>query len=769
MLLSLLIALGGLPSLCLGAGLIVVTEPGALPASSLPDPARHSFAPLEISSLQVRAKVRDQLAETTIEQEFYNPNARQLEGTFLFPVPKGAQLKKFAMSIGGKDMEAELLSSDKARRIYEDIVRRAKDPALMEYAGRDLYKVRIFPIEPHVRKRITLRYDQLLKSDAGLSSYAVPLSSARFSAEPIKNVSVRIDLETTRPLKSIYSPSHAASIRREGAQKAIVEHEAHNARPESDFSLLYSAEKSDVAANLMTWRQAGEEEGYFVLLASPGLSGAEAEIAAKDVVFVVDTSGSMAGAKLEQAKKALLFCVENLNEKDRFEIIRFSSESEALFEKLAESSSENRKRAREFVGGLKTLGGTAIVDALHKALSLPRENKDRPFVVIFLTDGRPTVGETDEDKIVARVKKTAEGSVRVFCFGIGTDVNAHLLDKITESTRAVSQYVLPEEDIEVKVSSFFSKINDPVLVDIELDFGEAVRISKLSPAPMPDLFKGEQLVVAGRFKGSGSAKLRLEGSLNREKKTFLYDVSFPAESDEKHAFIPRLWATRRVGFLLDELRLRGESAELKEEITELARRYGIVTPFTAYLILEDEALRNVPLQAQSFGRLQQDREARSEAKDLYDNLSVAKSGDAGVSNARFGLALKEASSSSDALAQSAEALQRGFGGVPASSSAPAVRLSPAGRAAASAQAAQGRLLDSARQTKFASGKNFFQNGQQWIDPEVQKMTGAKPVRLKFGSPEYFDFASKNAKAAPWLALGQNIQFVMDGAIYEIHE
>ena len=337
----------------------------------------------------------------------------------------------------------------------------------------------------------------------------------------------------------------------------------------------------------------------------------------------------MVGKKLEQAKKALLFCVENLNDDDRFEIIRFSTETEPLFNTLAEASKGNRARAGDFIKDLKAIGGTAIDDALRKALALRpgssrREEAEtsksetrilkpeigRPFVVIFLTDGLPTIGVTDENQIVGQVKLNDGGNVRVFCFGIGHDVNTHLLDKITEETRAFSQYVLPEEDIELKVSNFYAKIKDPVLTNPTLSFTGDIRVTKLYPSPMPDLFKGEQLVLAGRFTGQGASAVVLEGAINGAKKKLTYDVNFSAETTG-HDFIPQLWATRRVGYLLEEIRLHGENAELKEEVTELARQYSIVTPYTAYLIVEDEARRGVPILSQTLPQLQQDAAALS--------------------------------------------------------------------------------------------------------------------------------------------------------------
>src|ERR1043165_5015725 len=273
------------------------------------------------------------------------------------------------MEIDGRPVEAELLAADKARHIYEDIVRKLKDPALPEYEGRDVFKVRIFPIEPNSRKRITLSYTQLLKADDGLVSYVLPLNTEKFSAKPIKNVSVKVDLESKPPLKAIYSPSHSVEVKRHSATSATATYEAGDVQADADFALYFAPEKDELGVNLLTYKT-GTEDGYFLLLASPGVDVKEKQVVLKDVAFVLDTSGSMAGKKLEQAKKALKFCVENLNDGDRFEVIRFSTEVEPLFDNLVEANKANRSKAEDFIKDLKPIGGTAIDDALKKVLSL---------------------------------------------------------------------------------------------------------------------------------------------------------------------------------------------------------------------------------------------------------------------------------------------------------------------------------------------------------------------------------------------------------------
>ncbi|MGA2541514.1 MAG: VIT and VWA domain-containing protein [Verrucomicrobiota bacterium] len=765
---------GSAPSL-LADGLIIIDEAHwqRMPHSG-PMPPR-IYAPLEITWHHVNVKIDGQIATTSVDQDFYNPNPQRLEGTYLFPIPKGGQIDKFTMEIGGQQVQAELLSADKARGIYEDIVRKLKDPALLEYAGRDVFKVRVFPIEPNSHKRITLSYSQVLPSDAGLVSYVYPLNTEKFSAKPIKNVSIKVELETRLSLKTIYSPSHAVEIKRNGPNKATIAYEVADVQPDTDFALYFAPEKDEVGLNLLTYKTPGED-GYFLLLASPGMDAKDRQVVLKDVVFVLDTSGSMSGKKITQAKKALEFCVENLNDGDHFELVRFSTEVEPLFDRLVPASPANRAKAQDFIKDLRADGATAIDEALHKALSLRPADSARPFVIIFLTDGMPTIGVTDEDQILSNVRQNDTGRTRIFCFGIGTDVNTHLLDKLTEQSRGSSQYVLPEEDIEVKVSSFFAKIKEPVLANPTLQFTGDIRATKLYPSSLPDLFKGEQLVLAGRYSGHGNSAVMIEGMVNGATRKFTYEVKFPDESSD-HEFIPRLWATRRVGYLLDEIRLHGENAELRDEVTALARKYGIVTPYTAYLIVEDEARRGVAVNMRSFQNMDKDMAVRQEAAQSWHSLNSTLDGSSAIAGAQLNDSMKNAV----AMPPTASAMGGGFGGGgggglgrggAASFSRQSLGLPPgADSTAAKTPSAQAReqLVQYSQQSQFVNGRNFFQNGSQWMDSEVQNNQAAKHTRLQFNSPDYFAFAAKNKQALPWLALGQNVQFVLDGVVYEIYE
>lgn len=784
--LGVLTLLLGCQATALADGFIIIDRPIVIPIPPPPHPHPphfhprpprpiHQYLPLEVKNHFVSVKVEGQVAVTSVDQTFYNPSGQRLEGTYLFPIPKGAEIDKFEMDVNGEMMEAELLDAGKARKIYEDIVRRAKDPALMEYAGQGLFKVRIFPIEPHSDKRVKLKYTQVLKRDGRLVDYTYPLNTEKFSSRPVGEVSIKVEVHSENGIKSVYSPSHEIEVSRKGEKQVVVGFEVKNSRPDTDFKLFFATDDKDadaVGVEMLTYpSQKGADDGYFMMLVSPGAWEKKDKVVPKDIVFALDTSGSMRTKKLDQAKAALEFCLDNLNEGDRFEIVRYSTEAEPLFDEMRSANKGNTTRAKEYISGLKAGGGTAIEEALLQAVSYAKDRKDqdRPYQVIFLTDGRPTIGETRPDKILERLKEKSESSAsaaRVFCFGIGTDINTKLLDLIAEETRAVTEYVLPEEDIEHKVSRFYAKIAVPVMANLKLSAKGGVRLSERYPKDLPDLFKGDQLVVFGRYQAEkGKAKLELEGSLAGERKTFQYKVKLDSSGD--HQFIPRLWATRRVGYLLDEIRLRGESSELKEEVVSLARQYGIVTPYTSYLIVEDELARDVPVARQSMGRRgmplapgggggrggeldafgsggglgngQRSQRLQDAEKKAFEELAEAESGDGAVAAARSSSQLKGATNANAtklAYRESQYANKDNRGSV-------------------------------AQETKLIAGKSFYKNGAEWIDSEVQALKAPEVIEVEFGTDRYFELLQESEEIAQWMSVGDTLQVVIGGKLYKI--
>ena len=245
------------------------------------------------------------------------------------------------------------------------------------------------------------------------------------------------------------------------------------------------------------------------------------------------------------------------------------------------------EKAKKWVDALEATGGTAIDDALATALNYRPKDEGRTFNIVFFTDGQPTIGETNTDAILANFAKRNTYSTRVFTFGVGDDVNASMLDKLAADSRAIATYVRESEDIETRVTSLLGKISNPVLANLKLSVSSGVSLNEVYPPQLPDLFHGTQLVVLGRFTGNGHAAIKLSGNVGKETREFVYEINFPDKTGEDKNFVEDLWARRKVGYLLDQIRLNGEKKELKDEVVTLAKKYGITTPYTSYLIVPD--------------------------------------------------------------------------------------------------------------------------------------------------------------------------------------
>ncbi|MGC9357881.1 MAG: VIT domain-containing protein, partial [Anaerolineae bacterium] len=539
---------------------------------------------LTIRYHRVDVTIEDQVATTRVDQVFRNDSAMDAEGTYIFPIPPGAVVDEFVMWVDGEPIEGKILDADEARAIYESYVRRRRDPALLEYVGRDAVQARIFPIPPGEERRIELEYSEILPVDEALMHYRYPLDTERFSAQPLEQVSIHVEMRSQTPIRALYSATHQDEIliQREGRYNATVSYEANDIYPNRDFELYVGFGDVPIGANLLTYQQPGED-GFFLLMLSPALDVESDEIIPKDLFLVLDKSGSMEGEKLEQAKAALDYVLRHLNPEDRFNVIAFSSDVRTYASDLRPAS--EGAEAADWITGLEALGGTNIYLALSEALL--QADEERPTVVIFLTDGLPTEGIVDEQSLLDTLEQEAPESVRIFPFGVGYDVNTLLLDQLADDHRGRPAYVQPDESINEAVSAFYGRVQSPLLTDIELDFGD-VAAYDLYPRPLPDLYAGTQLIVTGRYTGSGPEIITLSGKVQGRGESFTYEGNFVFDGGRD--FIPRLWAARKIGYLLTQIRLHGENQELIEAVVELSLRYGIITPYTSFLIEEEDIL-----------------------------------------------------------------------------------------------------------------------------------------------------------------------------------
>ena len=406
----------------------------------------------------------------------------------------------------------------------------------------------------------------------------------------MEKVDVQIAIESAIDIKNIYSPTHTVDIKRPDARHAVVTYSRTNEVPANDFRLLYDVDPGQVGASVISYKPSASEDGYFLLLASPQVKAPDAERPKKTVIFVVDRSGSMSGKKFEQARAALKFVLNNLREGDLFNIVAYDGTVESFRPELEKYNEETRNSAIGFVEGLYPGGGTNIHGSLTAALNQLKDNS-RPNTILFLTDGLPTVGVTNEAQISQAAKEANKVRARILSFGVGYDVNSRLLDRISRDGYGLSEYVRPDEDIEAHVSTVYRNMSSPVLTDVAVHFEldglkteEGPPVTRVYPKSNFDLFEGQQLVVVGRYKKPGAAKVVIHGQVGGQEQKFDFPANLVEKSgDESYAFVEKLWAMRRIGEIIDQVDLVGKNEELVKELVELSTKHGILTPYTSFL------------------------------------------------------------------------------------------------------------------------------------------------------------------------------------------
>ncbi len=702
---------------------IIIPIPYPMPPWPPPGPRQERYS-LDIKYHRVETVIEDQVATTHVDELFENPYNVDVEGIYIFPLPKGAAVDRFSLKVDGKPVEGEMLDADEAAVEYRKLIDQNKDPALLEYMGRGAVKARVYPIPAKGKKRVEITYAELLRYDGGLVKFVYPLDTERFSREAIEDVDVEVSLKTSASLENVFSPSHKVQLERKAPNAAVVKYHVKNVKPAEDLILYYGVGDAEMGASLLAHKEGGED-GYAILIITPPAPAA-ATPGPKELLFVVDVSGSMAGEKIEQVKEAVSYCLNQLGPGDRFNVIPFNEQPTLFRDKAVAATPENVAAGLAFVKKLAAGGGTNVDGALAKGLASASAEQAGPTMVVFLTDGKPTVGERNVVDIVANVvAANRDVDARLFCFGVGYRVKAELLDALALKNGGTAQYVEPAEDVELAVTSFYDKIAKPVLSGVELAWENAEFYDSYPPA-VPDIFAGMQLSVLGRYKGElADGVLVLAGERAGKAESFRYRLRDVAGESRDNKFIPALWATRKIGFLLEQIKLEGEDKELIDAVVALSKRYGIPTPYTSYLVEDAGPVISRPSptvwpglgrpeELASAGTWMQDREG-FRAPASADELSVRESKAIG--------SLKRA-----AVAPSA------YGDV-------AVR--------------------------HVEGKSFRRSGGFWRDLALDEEAGRAAVEVKFASEEYFELIKKHPALAPYFALGEEVEVLFDGVAYRV--
>ena len=694
---------------------IIVPDPRICDPVPCPLPVP-PLAQLAIRYHHVTVTIQDQVAVTHVDQVFFNPNNWQVEGTYLFPIPQDAAVTGFTLWVDGKPIQATTLDAAQARQKYEEIIRSLRDPALLEYAGRGAVQARIFPIPPGGERRIELEYTQALSSENGLVRYIYPLNTEKFSALPLENVTVNLELSSRLPIRAVYSPSHKISVDRQSPNQVRVGYEDSNVRPDADFAVYYSLGEEQ-AFHLLTYRNPSDisdPDGFFLLLLAPRPDATASQGQPKDVILVLDRSGSMEGEKFQQAQDALRYILRHLNPEDRFSVIAFSTGLEAYAPGLRTSA--DIEPALDWVDRLGSQGSTDINRALLEAAAIA--DRERPTYLIFLTDGLPTEGVVDSQAILDNFRAGAPDNLRLFAFGVGYDVDTFLLDSIAQEQHGASTYVAPGERLDEILSAFYAKISTPVLTDLSLDFG-GLPVYDLYPSPLPDLFAGSQTILVGRYRQGGRTNVTLKGEVNGQVQTFRFPDQIFDESSSPFSSQPaidRLWATRKLGYLLSQIRLNGPSQETIDQIVRLSIRYGIVTPYTSYLVTEEFPR----------GAAEQSRIAGAQYNQMLATPPAETSGQEAVQKAADQGALSEAEAPADMGAE-------------------------------------------IRQTvRIVGSKVFVLSDGAWVDTSFDP-DQMKTVQVSFLSNDYFRLSQASPELASAFSLGSRVIAIYDGTAYQVVE
>jgi Ca-activated chloride channel homolog len=678
---------------------------------------------VEITGVTAGVVVVEQVATTTLDIELKNRTGSRQEAELLVPVPEGAAIRGLDFQGAGKEPSAELLPKDKAVSTYKSIVAQIKDPALLEFAGLNLIRSSVFPLDPHGTQKIRVTYEHLLPSDGPRVDYVLPRTE---SIDYNVSWEVSVKIKSKQPISTVYSPSHEVSCERVGKFEAAVKVGREAMGEPGPLQLSYLQDLGEgVTASLLAYPDPRIGGGYFLLLAglpadASTTDGDERPVVNREVSVVIDRSGSMTGEKLRQAQDAALQVIQGLHDGEAFNVIDYSDWIASFMPKPVVKNKKNAEDARHYLRRLQAGGGTNIHDALLEALR-PEPVEDMLPIVLFLTDGLPTVGVRKEVAIREAAEKANKHNRRIFTFGVGYDVNAPLLSHLAQKSRAVSTFVLPNEEIEAKVSQVYRRLFGPVLAQPTLEVvdarGEATtrQVLDLLPDEVPDLFESDKLVLLGKYCGEGPLRFKLCGEFRGKSRSF--DFQFKLDSaTTKNSFVPRLWASRKIAVLIDEIRQAGadqsssgsvvsasaandpKMKELVDEIVRLSVEYGILTEYTAFLAREGTDLnrRNEILQEAN--------------RNLVDRAQRTRSGQAAVNQAF-----------NDNFQRAQVQLNR-------------------------RNTFYDQNLDRVQVTRVqqVNDRAFFQQGARWIDGQaINDSTGTQPDRVvTVGSPEFMQLAEQ---------------------------
>lgn len=702
-----------------------------------PLPADADLFMVRLLSEKATVTIDNGKANIDIEQVFKNSSSKDTleQNFFLMPAPIDQKYESFTVLVNGEKQRAELINTQKVHKVYEDLVRRTQNTTFLQYRPQHLYKVRVKTILPNAKQTIKVSYKQNLPLENNTYSYTYPASIQQFYPA-IDEFEVKVNVKDKNKIKHVFMPNSQGELMRKSDQEVVVSKSYKKAKMKEDFSFHYSTSEQAVGYTLYTYKEP-KEDGFFWLTFDQGLEK-EIEKTPQDVSFVIETSEYMDDKKLAATKKAITDCLNTLGEEDRFNVICFADEAKGVFEDLQVATDANKTKAKDFISGLSAEGETNIEAAIAQLLA-QKSKHDRPHNVLFISASEATEGEDDEDKLVDKLKLGRAANMHLHTIGVGDEANTYLLDMMAIRNKGTRHYTTKAKSIGTTIANAYATISHPILNKVQLHIGEEsqAQIEEIYPniKSISAFYKDQPLTIVGRYKKGGKSSVSLIGETQDKKVTrYRYECDF-ATDNQSHTFVPRIWAARRIGHLLSEMRIDLEEDEMVEEVVLLSKKYGIVNPYTGHLVTKAEKDAKIDLPKAAI-------HDKANYKADYTVLMEDISGEQSMTASQEIQSLLTATTLND--------LKQGHD-----------RMAKKDK--------EGKVLDDNVQGQYQmiDGKIVYQTAKaQWVVPAIAK-SKQKATVIEFGSLEYFDLVGKEPKASSFLTLGKEVQFMVDQQVYDI--
>jgi Ca-activated chloride channel family protein len=544
---------------------------------------------LQLRKFTTTVEIQDRLAVVHVDETFYNDNSSTLEGLYFFEMPAGSKLTEMALWIDGQRVEHEIKRREEAVQQYEQIVRRSVDPLLAEEVGENVFRLRLFPLPPKSERRIEIKYIQPLPMEGDAIEFFFPLVLEGYGGNQVDSARVRIDLQTQTAIDTVWLgsqvPPFTTTIEALSETHYVVDFFKTDTAFEFDFLLRFRPASLSLVTALAFTRPNTVDDGYYMVWVRPPDRFFEQRTDSRQFVFAADVSASMIGPRLSQVKQALQYFVDQLQPEDRFNIVTFNTTVATLDTSLVPADSVHKVRAQEYIQTLTGNGLTDLNTALLTALAMI-DTTGGPAQLLVISDGQPTWGETNTQTILDNVRQANVARAQIFPVGIGGDVDAEFFEELAQQNRATAFFIRETEEITERLVQIYAQITSPILTDVRLLY-EGLTTYDTFPMQLPNLFKGGQFLQTGRYTLPGAGTLRFQASSGKTMVDTSVAVDWQVVPGSK--YVSRYWAAQKILALLDDIERYGENPELVDAIVYLSITYSVLSPYTAFLVVEPAA------------------------------------------------------------------------------------------------------------------------------------------------------------------------------------